>query len=612
MINSDNTLRNLVTSLKKYDEELVEQVYEEVKHDMPLESRFSVLAKEVRSRIDKMVSDNHAADLLQHQTRNKLLEDAFPKVVANEVYRAAFPENSLESSDELEEHTGKGNAIRMDVINRWFVDEHKDKHVKITGVQSVVTEDLIGLMVMPKAINTDNLLFSNTNLNTYFGNRRLTHMIDKIHGFIIEVDDVISEEQINAFVSKLQSGLVPIPNYLVNSGHGFHIYYILDKPVDFHNQQYAVKPVLTNILTAIRNLWWTADVSDTKPETIDINKAFTIIGTSNRKNKDLLVTAFRTGSVKCSLEFIRSFIDEPDDNKDYDISFPRRSKYSKEECISLFPNWAVTIWPEEFDEETRSRLLNENETNRKRKASVERIIGDSNYSVCSVSLYNWFYRLISNPKNIKHGNRYKCMLCLAIYGVKCNVSQEQVRQDLEALLPLYNSIEKKYYDEKFILNQVDINNALSVYKRPLSNLYTYEWIMENTGIEYEPMTRRRPKGERLTQAEHLKLARESLDKSYPNGSWRAHSDGETKRKILAFIHENPSASIKDCISGGICSQSSAYKYWDYCRRELGLDNNKPMTSEERIKQYRKEKPTATKAQCIRELGLSKPTVYKHW
>ena len=204
------------------------------------------------------------------------------------------------------------------------------------------------------------------------------------------------------------------------------------------------------------------------------------------------------------------------------------------------------------------------------------------------------------------------MLCLAIYGVKCNVSQEQVRQDLEALLPLYNSIEKKYYDEKFILNQVDINNALSVYKRPLSNLYTYEWIMENTGIEYEPMTRRRPKGERLTQAEHLKLARESLDKSYPNGSWRAHSDGETKRKILAFIHENPSASIKDCISGGICSQSSAYKYWDYCRRELGLDNNKPMTAEERIKQYRKEKPTATKAQCIRELGLSKPTVYKHW
>lgn len=95
MINSDNTLRNLVTSLKKYDEELVEQVYEEVKHDMPLESRFSVLAKEVRSRIDKMVSDNHAADLLQYQTRNKLLEDAFPKVVANEVYRAAFPENSL-------------------------------------------------------------------------------------------------------------------------------------------------------------------------------------------------------------------------------------------------------------------------------------------------------------------------------------------------------------------------------------------------------------------------------------------------------------------------------------------------------------------------------------
>lgn len=36
------------------------------------------------------------------------------------------------------------------------------------------------------------------------------------------------------------------------------------------------------------------------------------------------------------------------------------------------------------------------------------------------------------------------------------------------------------------------------------------------------------------------------------------------------------------------------------------------TAQEKVQQFRAEHPEATKAECIRVTGLSKPTVYKWW
>ena len=134
--------------------------------------------------------------------------------------------------------------------------------------------------------------------------------------------------------------------------------------------------------------------------------------------------------------------------------------------------------------------------------------------------------------------------------------------------------------------------------------------MEFTGINYEPMTKRREKP--LEQSEHLELARLSLEEKYSDGSWRGNSNVHAKQKIADFIESNPEATIEKCIHDTGLSQSCVYRYWKQLRKEMGLSEFKKTTVKERIKSYRKENPNGTKRDCARELGISKTSVYQNW
>ena len=603
----DDTLRNLIDTFKNYDEDFIEDVYEQLKYENYHYSTFSDLVATVGKMLTERKNSfiDKESDFEQYVMREKILS-RYEKVDPHAFYRYIFPEDSLQICDELDSKNGVGNAIRMDIVNRWIMDETGKRYRIQQGIQTVITDDLSFLFVRPKRLDNCNIVLSNINLNSYFGNRRLRNRIDKVFGFVIDIDGVIKEAQMLHLIDEIENENVPVPNFLVNSGHGVHLYYIFAEPVLFHDNSYAVYPVLTNILNAIKNLIWTPLVSDLKPERMDLNRAFTIVGTRNRKNADLIVTAYRIKKQKCSLKYLRAFIKRPADDADYDISFPPFSKIKKEEAIALYPQWGIQKYPELFPEEERRKLLEEAREKRKRKKSI-----NSDFSNRSnIKLYEWFLKLISDPSNIRHGNRYKCMVGLAIFGVKCGVQKEQVQKDLEKLLPLFNSVEKRMSDERFIMNQTDIRNALNVYKHKETRLFTFEWIQNFTEIEYEKKTKRRSKP--LSQEEHLKEARKKLEEQYPNGSWRANCDGATKQRIMDYIRENPTAEIKDCIKSGICSRASAYKYWDECHNNLGIDSRKRISNAEKVKLYRLSHPDATKADCIKELGLSKPTVYKYW
>ena len=596
----DNTLRKLIDALEKYDSYVIEEIYEQLKFENYHYSNFS----ELQANVEKLLSkkSDKISDYKQYEMRENCLS-RYTKIDCHDFYRFIFPEDSLQICDELDSGSGVGNAIRMDIVNQWVMDKDGEKHHVQRGIQTVITDDLTYLFVCPKNINKSNIIMSNINLNSYFGNRRLRTRIDKIFGLIIEVDGVVRETQMNVLLDNIEDENIPIPNFLVNSGHGLHIYYIFDEPILFHGRSYAIYPVLTNILNAIKDLIWTPLVSDLKPEKMDLNRAFTIVGTRNRKNTDLLVTAYTIKKQKCSLEYLRGFIDEPFDATDYDISFPPRNKVSKEEAVVLYPQWAMKKYPNLFSEECKQQL-------QQVKEEKEKNIRHESFNISNPKLYEWFLNLLRNPSNIRHGNRYKCMVGLAIYGVKSGVKKEQVQKDLETLLPLFNSVQKRSHDDSFIMTENDIRNALYVYNHKETFLYTFDWIMEFTEIPYEKKTKRRDRP--LSQDEHLRIARENLNALYPNGSWRANSDGATRQKILNYIRENNDPDITDCIQRGICSRASAYKYWEECCNELGIENKKHIGNEEKIKRYRQLNPDATKADCIKELKLSKPTVYKYW
>lgn len=168
------------------------------------------------------------------------------------------------------------------------------------------------------------------------------------------------------------------------------------------------------------------------------------------------------------------------------------------------------------------------------------------------ALYHWWMRFA--PK-ITGGHRYFYLMCLSIYACKCDVPKKQLREDMKKLFSDLKGI--KHTNP---LTERDIDSALEAYSKEYYN-FTITDIEKLTGVRIE-----RNKRNGRKQADHLKRARAVQTIDYPDGEWR-NKDGRPKGR-----------------------------------------------SKEKMKvaDWRKANPEGRKADCIRETGLSKPTVYRWW
>lgn len=218
----------------------------------------------------------------------------------------------------------------------------------------------------------------------------------------------------------------------------------------------------------------------------------------------------------------------------------------------------------------RSKLLLK-EAKEKYPDWYEKVIvqGDKSRKEWAVNraVYDWWLRKIKEEAS--DGHRYHCIMMLAIYAIKCGnfderknpnpVTREEFEADAWGLLDDFNERGKRA-DNPF--TEQDILCALQVYDDRDYISYPANSISYKSGIKIVPSVPRREKGKRLKQDVHLRRARAVQAIDYPNGEWRE-------------------------------------------------GNGRP-TAEEKVKMYRLAHPKAKKADCIRETGLSKPTVYKWW
>lgn len=68
---------------------------------------------------------------------------------------------------------------------------------------------------------------------TYWGRVNSAERQSKLYALIFDLDSVEPENVVN-FFSGARFGLYPYPNYVVESGHGLHLYYLLEEPVDLY------------------------------------------------------------------------------------------------------------------------------------------------------------------------------------------------------------------------------------------------------------------------------------------------------------------------------------------------------------------------------------------
>ena len=170
--------------------------------------------------------------------------------------------------------------------------------------------------------------------------------------------------------------------------------------------------------------------------------------------------------------------------------------------------------------------------------------------ICKRDLYNWWFKRLC--EEAAEGHRYYAVMVLAIMAKKSGIERKELERDA---FKIVEHLDRLTTTDNNHFTRADVLAALEMYN---DNYITFpiDSIVSLTDIPIEKNKRNGRK-----QELHLKLA-------------RAH------KAILKEAGE--------------------------------LERDGRPSKENEVKQWRQLHPDGTKAQCIKDTGLSKPTVYKHW
>lgn len=337
---------------------------------------------------------------------------------------------------------------------------------------------------------------------TYFNNWISKRSARDVYGFIIDADNFYSGTLQQAFLrnwATANDDPMPMPTYIVNSGTGLHLYYILTEPIpNYHSS--------TEILDRIY-------------------RALAVQQTSNRvflhRQVQWFGQDFRMAGGLNKYGWTNS-------------AYKTGHKWDIDELAEAVGVKGVHV--RRYDESRQAQP-------REKRRQIKRSGWKSN-----PKFYD--YALESCRLKSKEGNRYTSMCALTVIAWKCGISLDQLEHDLMGLLPGFNKNATNPVKES------EIKSALKMYNDKA--MLTQRATLENwQGWEYKPIKRNgRPR------AQHIRLMNFVRDEINGNIKWRNRDGAPTKQ--------------------------------------------------EAVEEWQRIHPNGRKADCIRETGLSRPTVYKWW
>lgn len=361
--------------------------------------------------------------------------------------------------------------------------------------------------------------FSILNGITYFGRKNLQANANRMYALIFDLDGV-TDETLNNFLSgAFRAKVYPVPNYVMLSGHGIHLYYLFEEPVSLYPY---LKIQLKTLKYALTEKMWNPYTSkDDKKQFQGINQGFRVVG-GKTKIEGVRIRAFRMNSHPFSLGMLSEYV--PENQRVEEYKFHRESLITLEDAKKRYPEWY------------EKRIVNGDKT--------------KGHWTCKPDLYEWWKRQIRAGAALHH--RYFNIMCLAIYAVKSGIEEDQLKQDAYGLIPFLNDIAPS---EPFI--KADVESALECYDERYVT-FPIEDISKLSGIEIKKNKRnRRP------QKIHLQRARAVQMIDYPDGEWRNKNGRPGKADI---VHEwraaHPDGRKADCIKDTSLSKSTVYRYWE--------------------------------------------------
>lgn len=377
--------------------------------------------------------------------------------------------------------------------------------LELTLPVTIISEEVgkkIRAMVLKDAIS-----FASCRNDTLIGGcSYFNHWISKksardIYAFIIDFDNAYSGILLNALENdwKNDNGVqYAKPTYIVNSGTGLHLYFVLDQPVPCYRKQLQkidilyrqlAKQQITRHYVGEQVQWFGQD--------------FRMVGGQGKYGCENV--AFRYGE-KWNIDDLAAFY-----GMDYHFIHNR---------------------------EYRSSL----KTACKKKYKVKQRGFCTNRAFYDYSLKNCYQKT-------KEGNRYMSMCALSVIAYKCNVSMDELEKDLISLLPVYNKDSVRKVKEKEVYSALKMYNEKAM-KTPRESLE--RWI----GWEYKPIRRNgRTREQHIKYMNGIKILKKNIGETVKDGRPSAESIVREYRK------KHPDDKPREVIEATGLSKNTVYKYY---------------------------------------------------
>lgn len=453
-------------------------------------------------------------------------------------YRDIFPEGFLQErwaeGERRSEFDGKPNAIALKFGPKTRKQLVKGKKVDVPVIERLtVTDDLEGVSALVKASIAENAHVYMAPVSWYGRNNRAANA-RFLHAFAVDLDGV-TPAKLGSVLKQMRNGhdpanekwvSMPQASYIVMSGRGLHLYYLLDRPVPLIP---AVVPFLQQLKRRLTDVVWTDYTSEDGNEGRQyqgIYQGFRMPGTTTRLNGHGVDAKDTNKYEALAFMYAPDGASEPRRvTLDYLVDYCGiRGKEIPGELYRILETKggrtpiaeAKERWPEWYE---------------RRVVQGEEKEG---YDTNRGAYESWLSRI--EDEAVVHG-RYFAVLALVAYAVKCNVPLEDLERDAYALVP---ALDKLSDDPGNRFTDYDVACALSAYGSNDLRFWKNEYMCRRAKIApHANKHNGRP------QALHLEGARaiqEINDKA--NGTcWRDGNGRKPKRdEIRAYAAEHPEAS----------------------------------------------------------------------
>ena len=383
----------------------------------------------------------------------------------------------------------------------------------------------------------DDIYFSTAQ---FWDNYKRDAFIDKIWAYVVDVDHVSPGALRALFVGLQRSG--PMPTVITNSGHGIHLYYILDPPLS----TYSATRRKASELYAVLNM-----IFEFKTDRHSIGHAFRAVGGLTKLGD--VTSAFRVGDTWTNAELA--------DAVDYEWVEPEtaanRGTGATEKMVAyarFLAESAGVTEPDYTDFNDTYRFIKEQQGVRfSRSGLTASDLASDRVGMYSIAPPNaataWYYKTkakIMMRTEISH--RYTSLMALAVIAYKCRIPEAELQRDIEDIADEWE-VDPRWSQDPF--NRKNVPDALRCYSQRFIKVRR-ETLEEWLGWEF---SHKSPPAR--SQEEHLENVANQ-------------KRGRSLGLVMQALRDNPDAN-KTMISRmtGL-SRPTVIKYYDAAKLMVGI------------------------------------------